>query len=105
MATKAPGRITVQAVTPSHALYEGNVDEVIVKSGSGLMTILPDHQAVLLDMTVAPLVLKEPSGEEKVFVIDSGFLEFKENLLTILVDAGHQVEHREEANSICGTAI
>lgn len=105
MATPTPGRITAEVVTPSHALYEGKVDEVIAKSGSGLMTILPNHQPALLDLTHAPLVLKEPGGTEQVFVIEGGFLEFKENLLTILVDAGHQVANRDEANQICGTAI
>lgn len=105
MATATLGRITAQVVTPALALFEGKVDEVIAKSGSGLMTILPNHQPALLDLTHAPLVLKEPGGTEQVFVIEGGFLEFKENLLTILVDDGHQVANRAEANEICGTAI
>lgn len=105
MAAATPGRISAQVVTPSHALFEGDVDEVIAKSGSGLMTILPNHIPVLLDLSNAPLVLKEQGGVEHIFVIESGFLEFKNNLLTILVDLGNEVASREEANKACNTAI
>ncbi|WP_336249512.1 hypothetical protein [Stomatohabitans albus] len=105
MATENLGRIVAEVVTPSHALYEGPVDEVIAKSGSGLMTILPNHLPALLDLTMAPLVLKSAVLDERVFVIESGFLEFKNNTLTILVDQGREVADRDEANAICGTKI
>lgn len=99
------GRIHAHVVTPAHALFEGAIEEVIVKSGSGLMTILPNHQPALLDLTNAPVVLKEPDGMEYVFVIEGGFLEFNNNTLTILVDEGEEVNDRATANAACGTAI
>jgi F-type H+-transporting ATPase subunit epsilon len=69
-------------------LFEGDVKEIIAKTTTGEISILPDHIPLVTQLVKAPLKLITNSDEKKEIHIDSGFLEVQpENSIVVLVDA------------------
>lgn len=87
----------VQVVAPDAALYAGQATEVYARSVDGEIGILSGHQPLLLLLAPAPLRVKTTGGDERVFAIRSGFLEFADDQLTVLADDAVEVASVEEA--------
>lgn len=72
-------------VSPERLLYEGDVQSVTLPGTLGSFTVLPDH---------APIISSLEGGEIKFSVnherqsieIKSGFVEIKDNLISICVE-------------------
>ena len=75
----------VAIVTPQERLYDGEANEVYARSVEGEIGILPGHQPALLQLADAPVRVKDAAGEHS-FAIHGGFLEFRDNNLTVLAD-------------------
>lgn len=78
-----PLHLTV--VTPEKQLLSDEVDEVIVPTTNGELTILPEHAALLAQLTPGELIIKKGSKSDHLVVV-GGFLEVGKNLVTILAD-------------------
>ncbi|MPZ87636.1 MAG: ATP synthase F1 subunit epsilon [Nitriliruptorales bacterium] len=77
----------VDIVTPEESLFSGEATEVFARSQEGEIGILPGHQPALLALTAGSPVRVRPTGEqEQSFALAGGFLEFRENRLTVLAD-------------------
>jgi len=89
--------LTVDIVTAERSvLAEEGVDEVIVPGIEGELTVLPMH-APLLTM-IKPGVMRIKKGNEETDVaITGGFLEVRENRVTILADAAERAEEIDVA--------
>jgi F-type H+-transporting ATPase subunit epsilon len=81
--------------TIEKTLFEGEVEEVIAKTTTGEISILPNHIPLITRLTNGPLKIKLPhahvSGvdveKEKTLDIPSGFLEVQpESSVVVLVD-------------------
>ncbi len=73
--------------TIEKTLYEGEVDEIVARTVSGEITILPNHIPVVSKLTKGPLIIKEHSGSEKIIDIGSGFIEIQpESNVIVLAD-------------------
>ena len=75
----------VAIVTPQERLYDGEATEVYARSVEGEIGILPGHQPALLQLADAPVRVKDATGEHS-FDVHGGFLEFRDNQLTVLAD-------------------
>ena len=84
--------LSVHVVTAEREVYtEDGVDEVIVPGIQGELTVLPQH-APLLTM-IKPGILSLIKGNEETDVaITGGFLEVKDDRVTILADAAERAE-------------
>jgi F-type H+-transporting ATPase subunit epsilon len=84
--------LKVDVVTAERNVYSGEgVDEVIVPGAEGELAILPLH-APLLTM-IKPGVMRLVKGnEEDVVALTGGFLEVRDNRVTILADAAERAE-------------
>ncbi|HVP05661.1 MAG TPA: F0F1 ATP synthase subunit epsilon [Dehalococcoidia bacterium] len=84
--------LSVHIVTAEREVYaEDGVDEIVVPGSEGELTVLP-HHAPLLTM-IHPGIMRIVKGnEETVSTITGGFLEVRENRVTILADAAERVE-------------
>jgi len=84
--------LSVHVVTAEREVYtEDGVDEVIAPGIQGELTVLP-HHAPLLTM-IKPGIMRLVKGNEETDVaITGGFLEVKDDRVTILADAAERAE-------------
>ena len=75
----------VAVITPQQPVYADDVDEIVVPTQSGQLTILPEHIALLTPITPGEMIIKK-DGKEELMAITGGFLEVGENTVTILAD-------------------
>jgi len=91
--------LSVHIVTAEREVYaEEGVDEVVAPGSEGEFTVLP-HHAPLLTM-IKPGIMRIVKGnEETVTTITGGFLEVRDNRVTILADAAERVEEIDVARA------
>ena len=83
----------VDVVSAEANLYSGEASEVYARSMDGEIGILPGHQpALLLLAPNSPVRVKTADGGEERFDIAGGFLEFRDNHLIVLAEAGDEAE-------------
>jgi F-type H+-transporting ATPase subunit epsilon len=77
----------VDVVAPDRSLWSGEASEVYARSQEGELGILPGHQPALLALAEgAPVRVRTADGEEASFTLTGGFLEFRDNRLTVLAE-------------------
>lgn len=91
----------VQVLSPDHVLFSGEATEVYARSMEGQIGILPGHQPALLRLDVAPVKVRT-EGDERIFAVYGGFLEYRDDRLTVLADAAEEPEQidRSAAESL-----
>jgi F-type H+-transporting ATPase subunit epsilon len=84
--------LSVHVVTAEREVYtEDGVDEVVAPGIEGELTVLPSH-APLLTMIKPGIMRLVKGGEETDVAITGGFLEVKDDRVTILADAAERAE-------------
>jgi len=77
----------VDVVAPEERLFSGEATEVYARSQDGEIGILPGHQPALLALAEGhPVRVRTPDGQERSFTLTGGFLEFRNDHLTVLAD-------------------
>lgn len=89
-----PGRpvLHVSIVTDDRVVYDGYADRVSAPATLGMVTILPRHVCYITTLEPGELTVKW-QGEAKYYAISGGFLEVRDDQVTIL---GDTVERAEE---------
>jgi F-type H+-transporting ATPase subunit epsilon len=78
----------VDVVSAEAQLYSGEAEAVYARSTEGEIGILPGHMPILLALgEAAPVRVQTVEGREVTINVTHGFLEFRENHLTVLADA------------------
>ena len=84
--------LSVHIVTAEREVFtEDGVDEVVVPGIDGELTVLPEH-APLLTMIKPGVMRIVKSGEDVDMAITGGFLEVRQDRVTILADAAERAE-------------
>jgi len=84
--------LTVDIVTAERlVLSEAGVDEVVVPGIEGELAVLPMHAPLLTMIKPGVMVIKRGSDETEM-AITGGFLEVREDKVTILADAAERAE-------------
>jgi F-type H+-transporting ATPase subunit epsilon len=76
----------VDVVSAERLLYSGESSAVYGRTPDGEIGILPGHQPVLLALVSSPVRVQTPEGDEVVVAVHHGFLEHREDHLTVLAD-------------------
>lgn len=76
----------VDVVSAERSLFSGEAAAVYARSTEGEIGILPGHQPVLLGLASAPVRVQTEEGDEIIVAVHHGFLECRENHLTVLAD-------------------
>lgn len=71
-------------VTPEQQILDESLNQAIIPASDGLLGILTHRAPLLAKLAKGPLRLDLASGQKKVFQIDGGVAQMKENKLTIL---------------------
>lgn len=84
-------KIKFKIATPEKVVYESEIDYVTLPTVEGEIAILPNHLPIISILKAGELCVKE--GDNLIaMVISGGFLEFKNNTLTVLADTAERVE-------------
>ena len=78
--------LQVELVSPERILYSGEADMVIARSAGGDIAFLTGHAPFVGTLGVAKLRIQQSDGAEVVVAVHGGFVEVKDNRVTILSD-------------------
>ena len=93
----------VALVSPERILYEGEADMVIARSAGGDIAFLNNHAPFVGVLGIGKVrIIPEGGGNEEVAAVHGGFVEVKDNRVTILSDVAElasqiDVERAREA--------
>ncbi len=96
--------LTVEIVTAEKVVQvEDNVEVLIVPGSEGQLALLPSHAPLMTTLDVGELVFRTRDSETS-FAVSGGFLEIRNDLVTVLADAAEtgddiDVTRAEEART------
>jgi len=88
-----------EIISPEKVVYKEDVEEVIIPTTSGQLTILPNHAALMSQVTSGEVIVKR-NGKEYYMAITAGFLEVSNNNVSILADYAVRSEEIEVTKAI-----
>jgi F-type H+-transporting ATPase subunit epsilon len=88
----------ISIVTAERSLLEDDVDMVIAPGSEGELGILPMHAPLLTMVSPGEIRLKKGAGESS-FAVTGGFLEVRDNRVTILADAAERADEIDLARA------
>jgi F-type H+-transporting ATPase subunit epsilon len=84
--------LTVEIVTAERVVrVETGVDALVVPATEGQLTILPRHAALMTTLDYGELLFRRGAVEEY-FAIEGGFMEVRNDHVSVLADAAENVE-------------
>lgn len=84
--------LRLDIVTPERVVYsEEGLDAVIAPGSQGELGILPAHAPLMTTLGLGELRARK-GGEETPFSIAGGFLEVRDNVVTVLADVAERAE-------------
>ena len=83
-------KFKLEVISPEKIIFKKEVEEVILPSFEGQMTILRDH--ISLVTFLRPGLVKINSDEKKQFFVEEGTVEFSNNTLLILTSTAVNVD-------------
>ncbi len=95
-------KIKCEIITPERIVYEGEVDMIVAPGSAGEIGIMPLHMPLITTLAVGELRLKHGSDHQDYIAIDGGYLEVREDKVTVLADAAEYASKMDinELNSI-----
>ena len=89
MADLPQEKLHLRFVTPAKTLFEQSVDQVIIPTEMGQITVLPHHAPLVSILEPGELIVKSEDTEYPV-AVTGGVIEVFQNELVILADAAEQ---------------
>lgn len=91
--------LTVEVVTAERIVRtEQGVDVLIAPGSEGQLAILPRHAALMTTLEAGELVIRR-AGDEEAYAISGGFMEVRNDRVTILADAAEAAEEIDIARA------
>jgi F-type H+-transporting ATPase subunit epsilon len=84
-------------VTPELQVLDGQVKQAIVPAHDGLQGILTGRAALLVKLGLGPLTVDTVDGGRRVFFVDGGVAQMKDNVLTVATTEATPVEELDAA--------
>jgi F-type H+-transporting ATPase subunit epsilon len=79
-------------VTPEQQALDESATQAIIPAHDGLIGILTDRAPLLVKLGLGPLRLDLAGGQQRLFLVDGGVAQMKDNRLTVLTDNAIPVE-------------
>jgi F-type H+-transporting ATPase subunit epsilon len=93
-----PPHLTLEIVTPNHAVVHEKVDEVQIPGAAGYFGVLPGHTPLLAMLQVGLLWYRK--GQDRVYLsVAFGFAEVLPDRVTILAEIGERAEEIDAARA------
>ncbi len=78
-------KLHLEVITPEKVILNEDVDEIVITTLTGEITILPNHENLLTKVAPGEMIIKN-NGKEDYFAVTGGFLEVSENKINILAE-------------------
>jgi F-type H+-transporting ATPase subunit epsilon len=85
----------LEIVTPEAKAYSADVESVVLPGVEGELGILPNHISVMTAIKAGELRVVK-GGKEESLAIGEGFVEVKDNKVSVLTDAAINIEDIDE---------
>lgn len=85
-------QMQVLVVSATRELYRGDASAVFARSPEGEIGILPGHQPALLALEISSVRVQETDGDIITWAVHAGFLEYRNDQLTVLADVAERPE-------------
>ena len=76
----------LEIITPESIIYTGDVESVIAPGSEGELGILPHHASLMTALPAGDIKVSV-NGQANSYSVGGGFLEVKDNQVTILADS------------------
>ncbi|HEX5140549.1 MAG TPA: F0F1 ATP synthase subunit epsilon [Dehalococcoidia bacterium] len=91
--------LTLRIITPERVVFdELNIDSITLPGALGELTILPRHAPLMTELRPGPVVFRR-SGEEVDLALSGGFLEVREDAVTVLADTAERSDEIDQARA------
>jgi len=102
--------LAVEVVSPERVLYSGEARVVICRTTDGEIAFLTDHAPLIGALGIGEVRIDQESGEDEVAAVHGGFVEVRNNKVTILSDVAElkaqiDVGRATEAKSRAASAV
>jgi F-type H+-transporting ATPase subunit epsilon len=84
--------ILCEVVTAEREIYSEMVSEVLAPGVWGQLGILPKHAPLMTSLTEGELIIRREGCEDELIAIHGGFMEVRENKVTVLADTAERAE-------------
>lgn len=91
--------IRCEVVTVEREIYAEEVNAVLVPGVWGQLGILPKHAPLITSLAVGELVIRREGHEDVLIAIHGGFMEVRENKVTVLADTAERAEEIDVARA------
>lgn len=88
-----------EVISPEKVVYKEEVEEVILPTTVGQITILPNHISLFTQIVPGEIVIRK-GGKEQYMAVTGGFLEVSSNNVSILADYAVRSEDIEVQKAI-----
>ena len=76
----------IEIITPDTTVFQGEIAKVRVPGKKGSFQVLNDHAPIRSTLEKGQVIMVSPSGEEKIYEIDGGVIEVKNNNIILLIE-------------------
>jgi F-type H+-transporting ATPase subunit epsilon len=87
--------LQVEVITPERHVFEDEVDMVVIPGSEGMLGILPHHAPLFTGLGSGEMRVKKGTLEY-VFAVFGGFMDVRENKVTVLTDTAEHAEDIDE---------
>lgn len=92
--------IHVDIITPDATVFtQDGVDMVVARALDGEFGILKNHAPLVAVLDLAPMRIKR-GGEETIVAVFGGFLEVKDNVVTVIARAAEEADYIDTARAM-----
>ncbi len=83
--------LLLEIITPEKIVFKDEIDEAVIPTANGQITILPNHVGLLTQIKPGELIVKKGNKREYLAITD-GFLEINNNHISILANYAIKAE-------------
>ena len=91
--------ILCEVVTAERMIFADQVNEVLAPGVWGQVGILPKHAPLITSLSMGELVIRKDGDEDVLIAIHGGFMEVREDIVTVLADTAERAEEIDTARA------
>lgn len=82
----------LKVVTPERVMWDGDVTEIIVRTTEGEIGVLAHHMQIISPLMPHLMTVYQPNGKIEQMTVSGGFIEVKDDGVTILADSSETAD-------------
>lgn len=92
--------INIKILSPTGTVFDGNVAHVTFPGEVGLFSVYPQHAPIISSLVKGSIICFPDSGEPQTFPIQSGFVEVKNNQISVCVEQETEQNNKNHVENV-----